>query len=418
MTQMIARDISEHITSKPLNASPLSTSASRPRKFRMKLPGVRQAGPPVDPSELRVQAVTCVKLVNLDILVDRLREIMERIPPVKLKTSDSALDDIKALPPPPPKGTDEGTDAGGRPLPPLPPRRRQGPSSPTSIVSDAPRMPARITVISAHNLSTTRPFTTLISVRVSSILPPTSPTSSTDVIPSPSTTSSNHTRDILRTSQKTSTAHHHMGYYVVAMGNVGLGDVDVPLGGGRVKLRIEADWEGTRRTVEGRVGYVVETALEDAVDKMVDKTFVARMWGRVLSVCFSLVLPTLGEGEGVDGEVQVEVGLGLKEKRVWDDMRVDFLKWAVEILKSFLHSDGDGLPMDFLETPTYRSLISTFEHYDLSKRDAISLHQRTFGIGERNSDPDDAWLLRLIRLKKGHDYVESVLFARATGQRL
>ncbi|KAJ3214642.1 hypothetical protein HDU67_001402 [Dinochytrium kinnereticum] len=555
MRHLISRDITNHTTSKPLqqtsaSASTLSSSSSSSRKFRMKLPGVRRAGPPVDPSELRILAITCVKLVNLDSLVDRLREITERIPVRKTLSSDSGVEAMmKGQPPPPPPKLDDSIVGDGRSLPPLPPRRRDGAVTSPTMASDAPRMPARITVVAAHSLSSVRPFTTLVSVRVSSVLSPvtadTTLSSSSPTGPIPSTTH----REILRTPFKpqrpTITWDPHpipvivtsreiergldvslvqavpgmKGEYVVAMGNVGVGDSDVPLGGGRVRLRIEADWEGTLRIVLGRVGYVVEAGLEEGVDAMVEKIFsdlrvhlkdlsakykkseimksklvqmsknpmslftkatpsttlsattssqslsspsplnmnivhteisplldhldvnlgvasetmpdwltrrlVARMWGKILAVCMSLLLPPLGEGEGVEGEgggelrsIGVAGGLGSKEKRVWDEMRVGFLRWTVEILKSFLHSDGDGLPIEFLETHAYTSLISTFDHYDLPKKDAIALHQRSFGIGDGSRDMDDAWLLRLIRLKKGNEYVEGVLYARATGMRM
>ncbi|KAJ3102269.1 hypothetical protein HDU96_009706, partial [Phlyctochytrium bullatum] len=551
MKKLIIRDLAEqNKAAKPLQQSATSflkvpssgVDGKAPKKFKMYMPGMRKYRPPVDPAELRLSAVACVKLVNIDATVDRLRDLVQSLPARRLKEVEKSLP-----PPPPPPKTSEPNAA------PAPPEalRIRSPFAPVPVDNtslEALGMPARVTVVAAHKIAIVRPFTALISVRLSSNIPTQHLLASpTDELPSSiggpgSAPKKSIVRELLRTPRKPQrpnivwaftapviikpwelergidisliqTVPGNPNDYVVAMGNVGMGEADVPLGGGSVRVKVEADWEATAAVVQGRVGYVSEREVKEAVDLMVDKMFhdlrvhlkdlsakykksemmktklvtmskntmtffnnlgeklqsksqtlaatssqslrasssssslhhqltyevvhgdisglldhldanlgvmaettpewitkrfASAMWDRIIAVCASLLMPPLGDGEIVEGAVVAfgtEDSASAKKKNVWDETRVDFLKMTVEVLKSFLHSDGDGLPLELLDTPAYRNLINVFEHYDLSRDEAIALHERMFGTS-RDSDADDSWLLRLIRLRKGNDYVE------------
>ncbi|KAJ3193757.1 hypothetical protein HK101_004259 [Irineochytrium annulatum] len=171
--------------------------------------------------------------------------------------------------------------------------------------------------------------------------------------------------------------------------------------------------------LDANLGIINETLTEDLT-----RTVVIALWKRIVDVCTSLIVPALmeenfatsdagGAARGIGGRaVLAEVGLVGDKKPAWDEMRVVFLRWTVEIFKSILHSDGDGIPLDLLEDRDYRSLQKIFEHYDIVKKEILIAEHQKWLYSQRGEE-DDEWLLRLIRLRGGKDYVEPLLQQRA-----
>jgi hypothetical protein len=97
-------------------------------------------------------------------------------------------------------------------------------------------------------------------------------------------------------------------------------------------------------------------------------------------------------------------------------------------MKNFLHSDGEGLPLETLESKDFVKLQSIFDHYHISNKselirfyqnkESARLQSHTGNSSEsintcRGFDQfDNDWILRLIRLRGGKDYVDDVLKAR------
>ncbi|KAJ3407368.1 hypothetical protein HDV05_005479 [Chytridiales sp. JEL 0842] len=177
-------------------------------------------------------------------------------------------------------------------------------------------------------------------------------------------------------------------------------------------------------------------AIAEAMPDSLSRRIVARLWERVMEVGMSLLVPSLGYDD--------------KEKKAWEEGRVAFLKFTIEIIKSFFYSDGDGVPLHVLDsTDAYTSLKSIIQYYDHKHpQSLIQLHQSLLetsmktgilvipasirvgreGMGNQGGggevvDEEEVggwfydgsehdWLLRLIKLRGGRDYVEAVLFAR------
>ncbi|KAJ1567051.1 hypothetical protein HK405_007356, partial [Cladochytrium tenue] len=116
------------------------TAGKTTRKFRIKL---RRYGPPIDESELRLPARALVRLSNVDAMFSRFEELLKRVPD---GIAGRTQDDL--------------------PLPPLPPadgRNTSPKPSPTPL-----RTPLLLTILCATGLTVVRPFSTLVSVRLSS----------------------------------------------------------------------------------------------------------------------------------------------------------------------------------------------------------------------------------------------------------
>ncbi|KAJ1533626.1 hypothetical protein HK405_000412, partial [Cladochytrium tenue] len=148
----------------------------------------------------------------------------------------------------------------------------------------------------------------------------------------------------------------------------------------------------------------------------------AAVWDRVVAVAVSLLVPGLDEYEGG------------REKRVWDEARVIFLRIAIDTLFEFLVQDGDGVPAATLRTPDHARLQSLLDVYSAvpSRRDLEDRHRRLLaellaaraaapprgdGLWAAAARSDDEraldWLLRLIRLRGGwREYVEPLLLSR------
>ncbi|KAI9347264.1 hypothetical protein BDR26DRAFT_951904 [Obelidium mucronatum] len=143
-------------TSTNLSSSSTSTSApSTPTKFKLK---VRKQGPPIDPSELRVSSQSCVKLSNIDCLLQRFDDLIETIPlhfRESLRSSTSSM--TKPLPSIPPSVDSEG---GGGPPPIPPPRKRK------AVTQIRPRVAGTLTMLHATDFHIVRPYATKVSLRI------------------------------------------------------------------------------------------------------------------------------------------------------------------------------------------------------------------------------------------------------------
>ncbi|KAJ3030764.1 UNVERIFIED_CONTAM: hypothetical protein HDU68_007841 [Siphonaria sp. JEL0065] len=149
-------------TSTATNLSANSTSSnlsssSSPMKFKLK---VRKEGPAVDPSELRVSSKSCVKLANIEFLLERFDNLIDTIPvhfKESLRSSTSSL--TKQLPQVPSTVSPKAS-----PPPPIPPPRRR-----KAVTQVRPRVAGTLTILHATDFHIVRPYATKVSIRISTM---------------------------------------------------------------------------------------------------------------------------------------------------------------------------------------------------------------------------------------------------------
>ncbi|KAI9089606.1 hypothetical protein DFS34DRAFT_597989 [Phlyctochytrium arcticum] len=119
----------------------------------------------------------------------------------------------------------------------------------------------------------------------------------------------------------------------------------------------------------------------------------------------------------VEGLVVGEVGDDGKEKREWDPRRIQFLRRCLEYLAAFFNSDGEGLPEEALQTPRYRQLCDLLNNYHVPRkdlqRDYMASDHSAGKFGDTEDDVFDGdWMLKLIRVKGGKDFVDDIIGRR------
>ena len=116
-------------------------------------------------------------------------------------------------------------------------------------------------------------------------------------------------------------------------------------------------------------------------------------WNRFVSDAEALIVPQL-----IDDQ---------KERKQWDERRFQFFLKLVEIAFDFFLGDGQGLSKTMLRTKSFVDLESIISNYFSSKEDLINLYLTIKG------DPVDSfWILKLVKMKGGKDFVDDALKRR------
>ncbi|KNC99275.1 uncharacterized protein SPPG_05530 [Spizellomyces punctatus DAOM BR117] len=117
----------------------------------------------------------------------------------------------------------------------------------------------------------------------------------------------------------------------------------------------------------------------------------------------------------VEALVVGEVGDEGKDKREWDAKRIGFIRRSIEFLAAFFHSDGEGLPKEELETERFKQLCQLLNMYHTSKKDLQRLYlaqqQSAKTVAGEDVQGGD-WILKLIRVKGGKDFVDEIVARR------
>ncbi|KAJ3281116.1 hypothetical protein HK104_000210 [Borealophlyctis nickersoniae] len=163
----------------------------------------------------------------------------------------------------------------------------------------------------------------------------------------------------------------------------------------------------------------LEANLETLIDNMEHRLAlsVARgLWDRVLEVVEGLLVPGLGEED--------------KEVKALDERRVSWCRWAIEILSTYFNGEGEGIPFPDLHTPRFLQLRAITDSYFSSRKELeakymLLLAERGEDDGGADGRDDDAeqpepsdWVLKLIKLKGGKEFVEAKMRAKCTGRRM
>ncbi|KAJ3030761.1 UNVERIFIED_CONTAM: hypothetical protein HDU68_007838 [Siphonaria sp. JEL0065] len=146
MTQSIAQDLSNLAVSKALSDSvssrmPSPPGSPTPLKFKLK---VRKEGPPVDPTEVRISSRSCVKLANMEFLLEAFDGLLENIP--------AQFREVLR--------TNNGRTVGNAPT---------SVAITTDPASLRPCLAGTLTVLNAVNLNTVKPYASQFTVRVLSL---------------------------------------------------------------------------------------------------------------------------------------------------------------------------------------------------------------------------------------------------------
>ena len=75
-----------------------------------------------------------------------------------------------------------------------------------------------------------------------------------------------------------------------------------------------------------------------------------------------------------------------------------------QIANEFFNGDGQGLSKDALHTRSFISLQLLMTHYFLSKEEVATMF-----LQSKDEPVDKLWLLKLIKMKGGKEFVESHL---------
>ncbi|KAJ3033445.1 hypothetical protein HDV00_006353 [Rhizophlyctis rosea] len=154
--------------------------------------------------------------------------------------------------------------------------------------------------------------------------------------------------------------------------------------------------------------------LTGSMDHVLALRVVRGLWERVLVVLEGLLVPGLGEE---DGEVKA------KEER-----RVSWCRWAMEILAAFFNGEGEGLPFSELHTERFVQLRALTEAYFTPRRELEVRYLEMIrngggddegGEGDDGEEPEKLdWMLKLIKLRGGKEFVEQQMRLRFYGRRV
>jgi MUN domain len=118
-------------------------------------------------------------------------------------------------------------------------------------------------------------------------------------------------------------------------------------------------------------------------------------WNRFIADAEALIVPSLLEDA--------------KERKPWDERRFQFFSKFVSIAYDFFMGDGEGLSKQALHSRNYLQLKGIMTHYFDSKQDLINAYL------DMDIASDTDWILKLIKMKGGKDFVEDALKKQVQG---
>ncbi|KAJ3049739.1 hypothetical protein HK097_009297 [Rhizophlyctis rosea] len=138
------------------------------------------------------------------------------------------------------------------------------------------------------------------------------------------------------------------------------------------------------------------------------------LWERILVVLEGLLVPDLGEED--------------REVKAKEERRVAWCRWAMEILAAFFNGEGEGLPYPALTTERFSQLRPLTEAYFTPRKELeVRFVKAKNGVGgggeERGGGEEDGdqpeendWMLKLIKLRGGKEFVEQQMRGRFYGK--